>query len=291
MVNKNLNDSRIKKNDEFYTIFGDIQKELAHYTEYLKNKVIYCNCDTRESEFYRYFKNNFKKLKLKKLIISGLTKEAIIFNGIEEDSFKLYDGKFQNNLALLKESDVVITNPPFSQFKEFIDLMMQYRKSFIVIGNKNAVKYKNVFPYIKNNQINIGYTKPKYFKNDNFKITTKLQGLCRWFTTFPVYKRSNIIFNSVKQITDFEHLDYYPEVINVNKIKNIPDNYFGVMAVPITFLDYWNGDDFQVLDMLNRYAICDYQSKNDLIKSKKGFATNINRHANFSRVLIQRKEK
>ena len=159
MRNINLSKARKTKNDEFYTFYEDIQKEIENYKDYLENKIVYCNCDNPEySQFWKYFKDNFRELKIKKLISTYLSEEAYItvYNGTTIEKTKLSGkGSFNSEecLTILKEVDVVITNPPFSIFSEYLSSLINNNKKFLVIGNKNAVIYKDVFPYIRDNKV------------------------------------------------------------------------------------------------------------------------------------------
>ena len=158
--NSNLRNAKKSKNDEFYTQVTDIEKELRFYTESFEGKVVYCNCDDyQESNFYKYFYYNFHYLKLKKLICTGYKVDGnglyAIYDGVTEVTGKLNgDGDFRSEecIEYLKECDVVVTNPPFSLFRQYIKQLMVYNKKFLIIGNQNAIICKEIFPYIKNNQ-------------------------------------------------------------------------------------------------------------------------------------------
>ena len=130
MSNKNLHKAKRNKNDEFYTQLPDIEKELGHYKKHFKNKIIYCNCDTKDSNFVKYFQDNFEALELKELLYTH--------------------NDFRDNIALLKKADIVVTNPPFSLFRQYLAQLIEYKKKFLIIGSLNAVTYKEVFPLIKN---------------------------------------------------------------------------------------------------------------------------------------------
>ena len=158
-----MHKARRVKNDQFYTQLSDIKQELKYYTHHFKDKIIYLNCDNpQHSKFWTYFETNFKEFGLKKLIATyksqlswlGIFKTRLNQNG---------DFRSQECIQILKQADIIITNPPFSLFRDFIALMMQHNKQFLIIGNKNAVIYKNIFPLIKDNKIRYGYTRPKYF--------------------------------------------------------------------------------------------------------------------------------
>ena len=174
MKNINLHKARKTKNDEFYTFYEDIQKEIENYKDYLENKIVYCNCDNPEySQFWKYFKDNFKKLKIKKLISTYLSDNIAYktdYNGITIEKTKLSgNGSFNSEecLSILKEVDVVITNPPFSIFSEYLSSLINNNKKFLVIGNKNAVIYKDVFPYIRDNKVSLGFNNiTKFYQPD-----------------------------------------------------------------------------------------------------------------------------
>ena len=151
MANKNLSAAKKAKNDEFYSMYEDVEKELKHYTQHLKDKVVYCNCDTEESNFYKYFKNNFETLGLKGLLRSSLA------DGIPFQS--------EAGIDMLKQADIVVTNPPFSLFRDFVKLMFEYDKKFLVIGNQNAITYKECFKHIKENKMWLGVNKPSIFNS------------------------------------------------------------------------------------------------------------------------------
>lgn len=285
--NKNLHSAKANKKDEFYTQLSDIERELKHYKKHFKNKVVYCNCDDpRVSNFFHYFSYNFEKLGLKKLITTcyknqdrdlfsqGDSEEAIslVYNGdkngnnvpdIEEIGIDYLkgDGDFRSeeSIELLKEADIVVTNPPFSLFREYVAQLIEYNKKFIIIGHQNAITYKEIFKLIKDNKIWLGYGfkgGASHFINKHYEnyatATDKREGMIRvsgvvWFTNLDISKRHEDLI-LYKPYTDEEYPKYDNyDGINVNKTKEIPMDYDGVMGVPITFLDKYNPEQFELV--------------------------------------------
>lgn len=273
--NKYLHKAKNAKKDEFYTQLSDIEKELKHYTKYLKGKKIYCNCDDYEmSNFVKYFKDNFKALEL-----VSLTSTCYVPQGqgkclrMDENGSETYlldgDGDFRSDecIELLKECDIVITNPPFSLFREYMAQLIQYEKNFLIIGNMNAIAYNDIFPLIKENKIWFGYknfgsglyfilpdfdeNKVSYFRYNEFgQPTVKVNG-CIWFTNLPNDK-CNEMLPLTKKYTPEEYPKYDNyNAINVNKLIDIPMDYDGVMGVPITFLEKYNPHQFELVSKLN----------------------------------------
>ena len=195
--NKNLTAAKRIKNDEFYTRLEDIEKELTNYKEYFKDKIIYCNCDDVEySNFYKYFKDNFYELGIKKIIATNLSLNKTAYktefdsNSKEVRTQLCGNGDFRSEecIKLLQESDIIITNPPFSLFREYIAQLIKYNKDFLIIGNMNAATYKEIFPLFKNNQIWFGYTNPKIFITPD--RTEKKFGNILWYTNLENGKKA-----------------------------------------------------------------------------------------------------
>ena len=287
--NTNLHKAKKEANDEFYTQYEDIAKEIAHYKEHLKGKVIYCNCDIPYfSNFHKYFLDNFKELELEKLIVTGYSKDGngkcSIYNGEKSTDYDLLgDGDFRGDecIDMLQKADVVITNPPFSLFREFIKVVVDNGKDFIVVGNKNATTYKDVFPMFMSNTVFIGATIPNDFITP-LGETKKINGLSRWFTSFNV--RDNEYLHLTKEYFSlgYPKYDNY-NAINVDKVKDIPKDYDGVMGVPITFLDKYNPNQFEIIG-------CSYDYGRPI-----GWNKNINMSVSldgenvYKRLLIKRK--
>ena len=188
--NSNLTNAKKAKNDEFYTQLTDIEKEMRFYKPFFKGKVVYCNCDdARESNFFKYFSLNFEHLGLKKLISTGYKENGkgvvLIYEGDKNGNRQVDDheiqvtelngnGDFRSEecIEFLKECDVVVTNPPFSLFREYVAQLMQYGKKFLIIGNMNAITYKEIFPYIKNNElwwgVSLSGTKCNFIVPENY---------------------------------------------------------------------------------------------------------------------------
>jgi len=257
MANKNLNTAKVAKNDEFYTQLTDIEKELQHYKEHFNNKIVYCNCDDhRWSNFFQYFSLNFEFLGLKKLITTHYNSEGVAYKlEISKDSkieTKLKEnGDFRSAecVELLKECDIVVTNPPFSLFREFVELMVKYDKKYLIIGNMNAITYKENFKLIKENKQWLGITSPKEFVQPD-KSIKKFGNIC-WFTNLLHNKRNEKIF-LFKEYNkeDYPKFDKY-NAINVDKTVDIPKNYFGAIGAPISFLDKYNPEQFEILGLDN----------------------------------------
>ena len=227
----NLHKAKKVKNDEFYTLYEDIEKELENYITELKDKIIYCNCDNENSNFVKYFKNNKNKIGYKKLLYSGIG----------------CGGKFEDNIELLKECDIVITNPPFSLFRQFVNLLYKYNKKFIIIGNMNAITYKEIFKLIKDNIICMGFTTPKEFLQPDGSI--KKFGNIGWFTNIETKKQhEDVILYKNYNKTEYSKYDNY-DAINVDKVKNIPLDFEGVMGVPITFINKYNPNQFEIIGL------------------------------------------
>lgn len=261
--NTNLHNAKRAKNDEFYTLLTDIEKEMVHYRDYFKGKVIFCNCDdARESNFFKFFANNFELLKIKKLITTGYKEDGhgvvLEYNGDIDGDFMVGDdevkvtelkgnGDFRSEecIEYLKQADIVVTNPPFSLFREYVKQLMDYGKEFIIIGNQNAITYKEIFPYIKNNKLWLGYNFVKSFIQPNGEV--KKFGNILWYTNIPHDKRNwPMDFYRTYKPELYPKYDNY-DAIEVSKVCDIPMDYKGVMGVPITFLDKYNPEQFQIV--------------------------------------------
>ena len=284
--NANLHNAKSARNDEFYTQLTDIEKEMKYYRNQFKDKIVYCNCDdARESNFFKYFSMNFEFLGLKKLITTGFKADgkgvALIYEGDKNGNYMVDDeeinvvelegnGDFRSEecINFLKEADIVVTNPPFSLFREYVAQLMEYEKKFIIIGNGNAVTYKEIFPLIKENKIWLGNKcfsggmdfvagenydsskckHPKYDDEGNIIINVMM---CVWFTNVEHNKRHTPIDLYKKyNPTDYPHYDNY-SAIEVSKVAEIPMDYDGVMGVPITFLDKYCPEQFEIVGAYN----------------------------------------
>lgn len=291
-LNNNLHKAKANKKDEFYTQLSDIEKELKHYKKHFKDKVILCNCDDpRVSNFFHFFSYNFEKFGLKKLIatcyknqdrdlFSTHNSESAIYleytgdkNGDntpnpEEIGIKHLqgDGDFRSKecIELLKEADIVVTNPPFSLFREYVAQLVEHDKKFIIVGHQNAITYKEIFKLIKENKLWLGFGftgGAGHFINTEYEnyatATDKKEGMIRvsgvhWFTNLDINKRhEDLILYKNYSAEEFPKYDNY-DAIEIAKTKDIPCDYEGIMAVPITFLDKYNPDQFEILGIMDR---------------------------------------
>lgn len=279
--NKNLHNANKAKNDEFYTQLSDIERELSHYKEHFRDKVIFCNCDDpEESNFFRYFALNFDRLQLKKLIATHYDAKKPTYKleinrsiDVNQDN-KLdlqdvvrtpleRDGDFRSPecVELLKQSDIVCTNPPFSLFREYVAQLFEYEKKFVIVGNQNAITYKEIFKLIQENKIWLGYGFSggaahfinKYYTDyatagDHKEGMIRVSGVV-WFTNLEIQKRHEdlILYKTYHgNESAYPKYDNY-DAININKTKDIPEDYSGDMGVPITFLDKYNPDQFEIV--------------------------------------------
>ena len=256
-TNDNLHAAKREKNDEFYTQLSDIEKELKYYKKHFKGKTVYCNCDdARESNFFKYFAKNFHHLGLKQLVTTSYKKgskgAALIYRGeFTGDNIDDYivevknmkgDGDFRSeqSLEVLQKADIVVTNPPFSLFREYIAQLMEYNKKFLIIGNQNAITNKEMFPLIKDGHIWLGKTMPKEFMQPNGEMK-KFGNIC-WYTNLDNHKYEEPIALTAEYSPEkYPEYDNY-NAINVDKIKEIPYDYDGVMGVPITIINYVAND-------------------------------------------------
>ena len=253
----NLNKAKKAKNDEFYTLYSDVEKELAHYQQHFKGKIVYCNCDNPEwSAFWRYFHIKFSAMGLKKLIATykGNPTYKMEYTGGNDNDITVGlrtslkgDGDFRSQecLDILKVADIVVTNPPFSLFREYVAQLMEYGKKFIIIGSKNAITYKDFFPLLKDNKVWIGYNNVNDFQQPDGSF--KKFGNIGWFTNLGIKKRhEKIVLRKIYTPEEYPTYDNY-EAINVNKTAEIPSDYDGVMGVPISFLDKYNPNQFEIV--------------------------------------------
>lgn len=322
------------KNDEFYTLLTDIEKEMRHYRKHFKGKTVLCNCDDPfESNFFKYFVLNFNRLGLKKLIATCYATSPIanqqlslfdVVGGDEEQRNKPYkavvtkvydvtgdggvdmfdvaelfkthenelvelegNGDFRSEecLALLDEADIVVTNPPFSLFREYVATLMEHEKKFIIIGNSNAITYKEVFPLIMQDRLWLGVTRSgtgsMWFRiMDDFPVKSgqKVEngvryqtiGNSAWFTNLDVKKRhEEMILVKRYSPEEYPRYDNY-DAIEVSKIVDIPLDYAGVMGVPITFLGKYNPDQFEIVGITKTWfggAVKTYEMQTQVSKN------------------------
>lgn len=249
------------KNDEFYTLYEDIEKELVHYIDYLKDKVVYCNCDDyRMSNFWKYFMNNFTKYQLKGLVATGYNKDGrgimATYYGEEVYSTELEgNGDFQSEecINILKQCDIVITNPPYSKIRYLIPLLFEHQKDFILLGNCLCIGCGDIFPYMFHNKLFLGSSKQSVcsFITDSGEIR-KIQGIV-WLQTLK-------FFDKRLELTESYSPEKYPrydnyDAIEVGRTKLIPKDYNGKMGVPITFLNYYNPEQFELIGRLGHFAV------------------------------------
>jgi hypothetical protein len=290
--NHNLHQAAKAKKDEFYTQLTDIEREIGHYKEHFKGKVVLCNCDDpRVSNFFHYFSHNFEHLGLKKLITTcyknqnmdlfsqndSETAICLEYRGdkdgdrvpsAEEIGIRPLkgDGDFRSAecIELLKEADIVVTNPPFSLFREYTAQLIKYDKKFLIIGSQNAITYKEIFKLVKENKIWLGVDNygTKWFNvKDHYDIATESRkkiengekyfsmGSIVWFTNLDIEKRHEelILYKTYKgNEKDYPKYDNY-DAIEVSKVADIPMDYTGAMGVPITFLDKYNPKQFEII--------------------------------------------
>ena len=278
ILNKNLHAAKNSNKDEYYTQLADIERELKYYKNHFKGKVVYCNCDDpRISNFFHYFSYNFKKLGLKKLITTcykSINPELFSKNDSDRAIYLEYagdkngnnnvpnvdeigiihlkdDGDFRNpeSIELLKQADIVVTNPPFSLFREYVAQLMEYDKKFIIIGNINAISYRECFEAIKEDKMWLGYNCVRHFAQPDGTMYETARTY--WYTNLDIAKRHvDIILYKTYQghKADYPKYDNY-DAINVDRTQDIPLDYSGVIGVPITFLDKYNAAQFEILGM------------------------------------------
>lgn len=291
--NKLLQKAKKSKSDEFYTQLLDIESELKHYENHFKDQVVYCNCDDpRISNFFKYFSSNFHRLGLKKLMSACYKKQEIdLFNTEKTESgfFAEYEGKQANgsnlsnneidifhfkgngdfrskeSIELLKQADIVVTNPPFSLFREYVAQLIKYDKKFLIIGNINAITYKEIFKLIKENKawlgVNLGrgisgFIVPDHYelygteaRIDDYGNRVVSPNNCLWLTNLETpIRNEDIPLSKVYYGNENEYPNYDNyNGINVNKTKDIPKDYEGFMGVPITFLHKFNPNQFEII--------------------------------------------
>lgn len=259
MANKNLTAAKNAKNDEFYTQLTDIEKELMYYKEHFRDKVVFCNCDDpTHSNFWKYFHLNFEFLGLKKLIATHFDAEKptykLEYEGGDDLNMEAgvvtpltQNGDFRSPecIELLKEADIVVTNPPFSLFREYVSQLMEYGKKFVIIGNMNAITYKEFFPLLKENKVWLAYTSPKAFLQPDG--SEKKFGNVVWYTNLDIKKRHEPIDLVEKYSPEkYPKYDNY-DAIEVSKTLDIPMDYDGVMGVPISFFDKYCPEQFVLI--------------------------------------------
>ncbi len=358
--NSNLHMSRADKADEFYTQLSLIENELKHYKDFIKGKVVLCNCDDPyESNFFKYFAMNFNYLGLAKLTATSYAESPIaegqlplfevqglgVRQGEGKKPYKMEiaevsdedsdgainladveyllrnrsntlsllegDGDFRSQecIDLLKDADIVVTNPPFSLFREYVAQLVEYDKKFIIIGSKNAITYKDIFRLIKENKLWLGNGFPngnaffmipsQYAREWADGVYDPKTGLVKfrnvgWYTNLDFSKRhENLTLYRQYDPKAYPHYDNY-DAINVDKVAEIPYDYEGPMGVPITFLDKYNPDQFEIIGLAN-----DKRDKDPIfIKGKPTYLDEqhksfvgmvLNGKAPYARIIIKRK--
>ena len=307
--NNNLHTAKATKNDEFYTQLEDIENELKYYKDYFKGKVVYCNCDgflnKEKSNFFMYFSLNYEFLGLKGLICTkynpnGKGKKYEYYGDLngnnypdEEEVFTSElegDGDFRSEecIELLKKCDIVCTNPPFSLFRQYVAQLFEYNKDFLIIGNVNAISYKEVFPLIKENKMWLGVSitsgDRKFVVPDNYPLNAAGCGIdengkkyirvkgVRWFTNLDHKKRhEELLLYKKYNEEEYPKYDNY-DAIEVSKTKDIPMDYEGIMGVPITFLDKYCPEQFEIVGQMMTTKVTEFNFGYPYIDGKKKFA-------------------
>lgn len=320
-TNANLRTAKRNKNDEFYTRYEDIEAEVMRYRKQFRGKTVYLPCDDpaeKKSEFWSFFVNNFDAFGLKKLIATHYSEDGRAYkiwidgdtsnDGYIDDSDALQedltgDGDFRSPecVEILKEADIVCTNPPFSLFRELLDLLYTHNKAFLIIGNKNAFTYKEIVALFKYQKIWTGYGQPKDFRLEDGSTTKKVNGLCKWFTNMPNGKTGEeLILTQSYSPASYPKYDNF-DAIEVGRLTSIPKDYDGIMGVPPTYLEKYNPTQFELIGGFNGYAECDYDNgaicgeltpyiDSKTKKEKTWTGPTVNKETKYFRILIRKKK-
>lgn len=339
--NLDLTTAKKRKKDEFYTQLSDIEKEMRHYKQHFEGKVVLCNCDDpRSSNFFRYFSEKFESLKLKKLIATcyksqdvdlfsqGASERAIcqVYEGdkngncmVDDDEVGIIqlkgDGDFRSEecIEILKQADIVVTNPPFSLFREYVAQLVKFDKKFIIIGNVNAITYKECFSLIQSGRMWLGASihsgDREFGVPDDYPLAAsgcridehgrkfiRVKGV-RWFTNLD-YKSRHDLLPLYKTYTPEEYPKYDNyDAINVDKTADIPMDYDGIMGVPITFMDKYCPEQFEIVwqasgntrasapkEVLETLGYC-------IHPEDRGGCSVVNGKRTYGRVLIRRRKE
>lgn len=276
MSNQKLINAKRVKNDEFYTRYEDIENEVKHYTDHLKGQWIYCQCDDYErSNFVRYFKDNFNRFQLKRLTAThihfdGTPSERYDYDGVNETITMLTcDGDFRSEecTRIKDHCDIVITNPPFSLFGQFINWLSddQGVKKFLVLGSNIAPNIKDVFELMMKNRISIGYVYDKSLTFECQYGTKKVP--IGWYSSLPVQCRGMIELTKIYNPEEYPKYDDY-DAIEVSKTKNIPMDYTVRIGVPLHFLDKYNPEQFQIIGSITPLLNGKMKFKRIIIRNK-----------------------
>ena len=315
--NSGLHGAREGKNDEFYTQIGDIEKELGRYREHFNGKVVFCNCDDPKwSHFWAYFEANFDYLNLAKLvsthyapgggaykleIIRGQDPKGVVMTPLEGDG----DFRSDECVEILREADIVVTNPPFSLFRPYVAQLMEHDKKFVILGNMNASTYKEIFNLMVEDRIWFGHSihsgDREFRVPDHYPLTAtgtriddhgnkfvRVKGV-RWFTNLDFSERHDdlVLYRSYRgNEAAYPEYDNY-QAINVDKVADIPEDYFGAMGVPITFLDKHSPDQFTIIGTTDRGG----DGRLDHLRKEhpRKDAPVVGGIAKYSRIIIERK--
>lgn len=341
MLNHRLGAARSAKQDEFYTRLGDIEREVKHYRKHFKGKVVYCNADDpRFSNFFHFFSHNFERYGLERLITTCYqSTERDLFSQNDSDTaiYLDYRGDKNNNrvpdveeigvhplagdgdfrspecVELLKQADIVVTNPPFSLFREYVTQLIEYNKKFLILGNKNAVTYSEIFPLFQDGKMWIGHTpmgtemvfditeeygrelvasgrKRKYTIVDG---VVKGRSQACWFTNMDFAKRhEDLVLYRTYNPTDYPKYDNF-DAIEVSNVSDIPMDYDGLMGVPISFLDKHNPDQFEIVGSFNAGAHGEALGavKTEIVSKGKVSMWNgpvVNKEPKYKRIIIRK---
>lgn len=320
--NSSLSQAKKAKKDEFYTQINDINNELKHYKKHFRGKTILCNCDDpRISNFFRYFAQSFEHLGLKRLITTCYKSQDIdLFSteGCEKAVYLIYDGDKNKNgvvdleeievkplkgngdfrsqecIELLKQADIVVTNPPFSLFREYVAQLIEYNKKFLILGNQNAISYKEIFQLFQNDIIWTGYysgdmafqvpnsypeKETRYWEDETGQKWRSMGNIC-WYTNLDHDKRHEPLILYKKYDSCYQKFDEY-NALNIDRIEEIPIDYYDLMGVPITFIDKYCPDQFEIIG-LDRYV-------DD--NPHYGHRFLLNGKEKYARILIRRKKE
>ena len=322
-----LTKAKKQKVDEFYTRLFDIESEVMQYKDHFRGKTILCNCDDpRVSQFFYFFYSRFNGLGLKRLIATcykNLNPDLFTQNLDEQAVYCIYDSKNRSDdvytdyetfikqnewgilkrdgdfrspecIELLKQSDIVVTNPPFSLFREYVEQLMEYNKKFLIIGSQNAITYKNIFRFIKNDKLWLGispsgmcFDVPEGYSKTTKVINGKVygwQGSACWFTNLSHSKRNEkLILYKKYNKKDYKKYDNF-DAIEISKVSDIPLDYDGIMGVPITFLYKYNPEQFEIVGITNHGDMLGIPFKNNCFAEIKG-------ERKYVRILIKKRKK